>query len=361
MGFQIQVSNEINDLKWNEFVASVPSGHHVQTSLWGQVKAILDWRAERILITEQDGRIVAGAQILMRPFAHLFTVAYITKGPVLAREDSACAEIIIQTAIQIGRENHAQMLAIQPPNNGTAMISLLSECGFESSSLELAPVASIVIDLAPNENQLLSQMKRQTRQNIHRSEREGIAVREGNASDLNIFYSLHIATSQRQKFVPYSLKYFRHLWDVFEPHGYISLFIAEYNHVPISALLTIPFGNTVIAKILGWSGEFSQLRPNDAIFWHAIKWSKLHGYRYFDFEGIDVDGAKAILAGNSLPESIQHSPDFLKLGFGGQVVLYPPAYDMVYNPVFQWIYKKTSPKVGGQSLPSQVLERLRKL
>lgn len=361
MGFQIQVSSEINDLKWNEFVASVPSGHHVQTSLWGQVKTILNWKTIRILIAEQDGRIVAGAQILMRSITPLFTVAYLTKGPVLSSENPSLAKAIIRYAIQTSRENHAQILAIQPPNNGTAMISLLSECGFQPSSLELAPVASFVIDLAPNENQLLNQMKRQTRQNIHRSEREGITVREGNASDLNTFYRLHIATSQRQKFAPYPLKYFQQLWDVFEPHSHISLFIAEYNHVPISALLTIPFGNTVIAKILGWSGEFSQLKPNDAIFWHAIKWSKLHGYRHFDFEGIDVDGAKAILAGNSLPESLLHSPDFLKLGFGGQVVLYPPAYDMVYNPVFQWIYKKTSPKVGGRSIPSQVMDRLRKL
>jgi lipid II:glycine glycyltransferase (peptidoglycan interpeptide bridge formation enzyme) len=137
--------------------------------------------------------------------------------------------------------------------------------------------------------------------------------------------------------------------------------MAEFNQVPISSLLVIPFGNTVIAKILGWSGEYSNLRPNDAIFWCAIRWSKLHGYRYFDLEGIDIGGAKAILAGNSLPEFLQHSPDFLKLGFGGQVVLYPPAYDMVYNPVFRWIYHKASPKVGGHSIPSQVMDRLRKL
>lgn len=361
MGFQTLASNKIDDLKWNEFIASVPFGHHVQTSLWGQVKATLNWKTERILVTDQNGHITAGAQILIRSMTPLFTVAYLTKGPVLSSEDPSMAKTIIQYAIQISRKNHAQILAIQPPNNGTSIMLPLSECGFQPSSLELAPVASLIVDLTPGENQLLDQMKRQTRQNIHRSEREGIVVRVGGVDDLAAFYRLHTATSLRQKFAPYPFKYFQKLWDIFEPHGHIKLFIAEYNHVPVSVLLTIPFGNTVIAKIFGWSGDYAQLRPNDAIFWNAIKWSKIHGYNYFDFEGIDVNGAKAILAGNSLPETLRHSPDFLKLGFGGQVVLYPPAYDMVYNPIFQWVYKMASPKIGGQSIPSQVIDRLRKL
>jgi vancomycin resistance protein VanK len=185
-------------------------------------------------------------------------------------------------------------------------------------------------------------------------------VREGNAADLDVFYRLHIVTAHRQRFTPYPLKYFRKLWDVFEPHHHIGLFLAEHHGVPISALLIIPFGNTVIAKILGWSGEYSQLKPNDAVFWHAIRWSKLHGFQYFDFEGVELQAAKAILAGGSLPESLQHSPDFLKMGFGGRVVLYPLAYDTVHNRVFRWIYKKASPKVGGRSAPSQLMDRLRK-
>lgn len=361
MRLQINVSSESNDLKWNQFIACAPSGHHVQTSLWGQVKAVLNWKAERIMITEPGGCIVAGAQILIRSFTPLFHVAYLTKGPVLLNNDLALAQEMIRHVIEISREHHAQILAIQPSNNGAGILPILSAYGFCPSSLELAPVASIVVDLGPDEHELLSRMKRQTRQNIQRSEREGITVREGNISDLDIFYTLHIASSKRQNFVVYPLKYFQKLWDVFEPHDSIKIFIAEYNHVPVTTLLIIPFGNTVIAKFLGWSGKYAQFRPNDAIFWHAIRWSKLHGYKYFDFDGINVEGAQAILAGQSLPETLKHSPDFLKLGFGGQVILYPPAYETVYNPVFNWLYKKASPQVGGRSIPSQVMDRLRKL
>jgi lipid II:glycine glycyltransferase (peptidoglycan interpeptide bridge formation enzyme) len=203
-------------------------------------------------------------------------------------------------------------------------------------------------------------MKRQTRQNIRRSEREGITVREGSQVDLLTFYRLHIATSRRQKFAPYPIDYFIQMWRIFELCGSIKLFLAEYKNESVSALLVISFGDSVNPKILGWSGLYPDRRPNDAVFWAAIQWGKTHGYKYFDFEGIDRGGALAMLSGYPLPESLQHSPDFFKLGFGGQVILYPDAYDRFFNRVANWAYHKAAPKIGGQDIPSRIVDHLRK-
>lgn len=359
-GYQVQVSEEISDSNWDEFLAKTPGGHHVQTSLWAQVKATLKWKTVRIIVTKKD-RIVAGAQLLLRSIMPFITVAYLTKGPVIGGEGISIAEAIIQYVIRISQEKHVLMLVIQPPNDGKEIASLLATLGFQPSSLELAPTASVILDLSPTEDQILKGMKRRTRNNIHRSEQAGIKVREGKESDLEIFYQLHIATSQRQKFFSYSKEYYRHMWHVFEPHEYIGLLVAEHDNKPISALLLIPFGNTVIAKIIGWSGEHSDLRPNDAIFWNAIKWSKMHGYLFFDFEGIDSQGAKAVLAGESLPARLHHSPDFFKLGYGGNVVLYPQAFEIVRSSLLNWIYQKTSPTVGGHSIVSRTMDWIRKL
>ncbi len=67
-----------------------------------------------------------------------------------------------------------------------------------------------------------------------------------------------------------------------------------------------------------------------------------------------------VLKGGTLPESLQHSPDFFKIGYGGQVVLYPKAYDRVYNPILGWAYRKASPRIGGQSMASKLMDRMRK-
>jgi peptidoglycan pentaglycine glycine transferase (the first glycine) len=357
--YEVKVSEEIQDPDWDAFVARVPGGHHVQTSLWAQVKALLGWHVARIVVTDQAG-IVAGAQLLIRLQPVVGTVAYLTKGPVCVSEDMGLAELVIDEVCRVSRARHVQLLAIQPPNNGQAMAVLLSTRGFQPSSLELAPTASILIDVTPNMDEILARMKRQTRQNIRRSEREGMCVCEGTERDLDTFYDLYVATSRRQEFPVYPKEYYIRMWQVFEPYGHIKLLLAKYEAEVVSALLLVPFGKTVIAKILGWSGLHADRRPNDAVFWGSIQWAKAHGYPCFDFEGIDPAGAQMVLKGEALPESLQHSPDFFKLGFGGQIVLYPEAYDRVYNPIVRWAYRKASPSIGGQSLASKLMDRMRK-
>lgn len=356
---QVRISDEINAPDWDAFLTSVPGGHHVQTSLWGQVKSLLGWRSIRIVATHQ-GQIMAGAQLLLRSMPFIGTVAYLTKGPVCALGDISVAELIIDDVCRFSRARHVQLLAIQPPDNGHAMSQMLSTRGFHPSSLELAPTATVLIDLAPDLNDILAQMKRQTRQNIRRGERQGISIHEGTKDDLHDFYELYKATSQRQEFPVYPEEYYARMWQVFEPHGYIKLLLAKYGTEVVSALLLVPFGNTVIAKILGWSGLHGDCRPNEAVFWASIQWAKSHGYLCYDFEGINPIGAKAVLNGKTLPESLRHSPDFFKLGFGGQVVLYPEAYNRVSNPIMSWFYRKASPKIGGHSIPSKLMDRLRK-
>ena len=357
--YEIKISDEIQAPDWDAFVTSVPGGHHVQTSLWGQVKAQLGWRVIRIVATRRE-RIMAGAQLLIRPMPFIGAVAYLTKGPVCALEDISLAELVIDEVCRVSQARHVWLLAIQPPNNGQAMVSLLPPRGFRPSSLELAPTASILIDLTPDLDDILARMKRQTRQNIRRGEKQGISVHEGTEHDLHTFYELYVATSRRQKFPVYPEEYYIHMWQVLEPHGYIKLLLAKYEAEVVSSLLLVPFGDTVIAKILGWSGLYADRRPNEAVFWASIQWAKSHGYPCFDFEGIDPTGARAVLRGEFLPESLHHSPDFFKHGFGGQVVLYPEAYDRVSNPMLRWAYQKASPKIGGESVASKLMDRLRK-
>ena len=361
MNPQINVSENLCDPEWDEFVAAAPGGHHVQSALWGQVKAVNHWEVIRITARE-GGTLVGGAQLLRRTIARTpASVIYLTKGPLVTRGDSEVARQILQQASLVCKKKHAVIFAIQPPNNGDWISACLPSWGFAPSKLELAPVASTLLDLVPSLDEIMGRMKRQTRQNIRRGEQAGVTVRDGRENDIDLFYELHTTTSTRQGFSPYAKRYFTHMQEVLKPKGYFKLFVAEYGGQPVSSLLTVPFGDTVIAKILGCSGEHSGLRPNDCLFWNAIQWSKTNGYRYFDFEGIDLQNARAILTGETLPAHFQHTPDFFKLGYGGEVVIFPQAYESVPNPFVNWIYKKASPTVGGDSMASSIMDRLRKI
>jgi len=359
MDYKTQISDDLNDSEWDDFVVINPGSHHVQTSMWSQIKFILGWRVTRIIVKHQ-GRIIAGCQLLIRTIPLIGSIGYITKGPLCTIYNPETINIIMSQVHHLSRKLKLKLIAIQPPNNGQITVSQLSHWKFKRSSLELAPTATILLDLKDDTDKILGQMKRQTRQNIRRSVREGIRVREGTEDDLDIFYKMHLATSKRQDFRPYPLEYFKKMWNVLEPQGNLKLLIAEYEAEAISSLLIIPFKDTVIAKILGWSGLYPERRPNEAVFWASILWAKSHGYCFFDFEGINPKNAILILNGEPLPERFKHSPDFFKLGFGGKVVLYPEAYDKIINPLLSWIFRRISPEVGSRSISSKIIDFIRK-
>lgn len=356
--YQVYVSDETEDPEWDTFLAQNPGGHHVQTSLWAQVKAVLGWRAVRI-IARQNGQIIGGAQILIRSIPLIGAIGYVTRGPVLALDDLRLAHQVIDELHTVAQAQGIRYLVVQPPCNGEALARELPGWGFQPSPIAVGTTATVVIDLSRDLEAILAQMKPRTRYNVRLGPRKGITVREGTESDLPTYYRLLVATSQRQNFAPYPEKYFAAMWRVFSPHGYVRLFLADHEGEPVSALLAIPFGDTLINKLAVWSGRHGDCRPNELLQWTAITWAKSHGYRYYDFEGIDPQAAREILNGNPLPDALSQSTTSFKLGFGGQVVLYPGAYEYVYNPVLRWTYSAVFPKIASLPVAKKAVNRLR--
>lgn len=343
--YQVRVSGEGADPEWDAFVAQSRGGHHAQTSLWGQVKAASGWCAARLVVTDQE-RVIAGGQFLTRPMLLGTRVGYVTRGPLCPSGDPDLADLVIDGLLLACRAHQVSFLVIQPSSNGELVARQLAKRGFEPGWIELAPTATVLIDLTPDAQEILAHMKRQTRQNIRRGEQRGIQVREGQESDLPAFHRLYAATNERYGTRPYSKEYFADMWHILEPSGLLKLFLATHDTEPVSALLTIPFGDTVVASKLGWSGLQGDSRPNEVLFWEAIKWAKVNGYRFFDLEGIDVEGAKAVLEGRPLPEALQETPTRFKLSFGGEVVLYPGPCDYVRHRLFRWVYDAVKPRLA---------------
>jgi lipid II:glycine glycyltransferase (peptidoglycan interpeptide bridge formation enzyme) len=260
---------------------------------------------------------------------------------------------------RVAKVHRTQYLVVQPPCSSEALADQLLRWGFQPSSIHVAPVATVAIDLTKALDDILAQMKSKTRYNIRLSRRKGITVREGTERDLSTFYRLLVATGQRQQFPPYPEAYFSKMWRALVPWRYIRLFLAEYAGEAVSAVLLIPFGDTVIYKKGAWSGRHGKRRPNEALHWAAIKWAKAQGFRYYDLEGIDPKAAGAIVDGRPLPSSLTETVTRFKLGFGGQVVFYPESYDYAYNPLLRWAYARLGRRIANWSVIENALDRLR--
>lgn len=357
--YHLVISEASEDTEWDFFVGSIEGGHHVQTSLWAQIKITMGWKPVRIIARDTKG-IVAGVQMLVRPYLLFGKVGYITKGPIFIREDGELIDFIIKVLLNECRNRNINILVIQPPNNAVFMINLLQENNFQQSSVELAPTASILIDLSLDEDKLLSQIHKSTRNNIRFGLKNGVSILEGSSNSLKLFYDLHINTSKRQNFLPYSYKYFETMQKILEPKGYFQLMFVKYNYHLVSALILIPFNGVVITKLCGWSGLYEKLKPNDVMYWGAIQWAKSHGYRFLDLEGINREGANLVLNGKPLPEQLVHSPDQIKYKFGGKIVLYPMGYDYVFFQPYRQIFRKLEYNERKHNLVSKTLDFLRK-
>lgn len=356
--YQLGVSQAVQDPAWDAFLAQMPDGHHVQTSLWAQIKAALGWGAVRLVLTEGE-QIVAGAQLLTRPLPLIGQVGYIAKGPVFVNDDPGLARLLIPALQRLVKRERIQHLTVQLPGDGQNLVQLLVENGFQPGTTEVAPPATLLLDLSKDIDTLLGEMNAKTRYNIRLSERKGITVREGSAKDLDAYYRILTATSQRQQFSPYPKRYFTEMWRLLSPAGCVKLFLAEYAGEVVSAQLAVPFGQTMINKMSVWNGRYGNRRPNEAIQWAAIQWAKAEGYRYYDFEGIKPAAAQAILNGEPVPETIKQTVTSYKLGFGGQPRLFSGAFEYVYNPLYRLAYTEIFPRIRTQRKVKRLLKRLR--
>jgi len=351
-------ANAADDQRWDDFLATVPGGNHTQTSLWGRVKATMGWRAVRV-VAERHDRVAGGAQILYRRIPAVGAVGYVSRGPVLADDDSALGALLMDEVERTARTLGIRALAVQAPGTTDRWPAYLAARGYVEADTQVAPRATVILDVRPEPDEILAAMTSKTRYNIRLSGRRSVAVREGGVDDLDTYYQLLRATASRQRFTPYPKEYFLAMWRALTPGGHIRLALAEVDGVAVSAQLAIAFGDTVVNKLSVWSGEAGSRRPNEALQWSTIRWAHAGGYGFYDFEGVELAAARALVRGEPLPPSVAQSVTSFKLGFGGDVVLMPAVGVYVSNAGLRWGLTMLSPRVGRAGSVKAIINRAR--
>ena len=350
-----ETAEVVDEQTWNRFVQNAPGGHHVQSAEWAAIKGHLGWGSTRVCVW-RDGEIVAGAQMLLRPLSILGAAGYVPKGGVFGEYSERNAADLVAALHRAAREHRVRFLIVQPADNGHRFAEYLQRSRFAPSSVRAIPVATTRIDLSQSLDAIMKNMKSKTRYNVRLAGRKGVVVRDGTLADLARFHGMLQATAERQGFSDYPLAYFEKMWAEFAPQGQLKLFVAEHEGEPLSMLLAIAFGETVLFKKGAWSGKGGKLHPNEAMHWRAISWAKAHGFRYYDFEGMEESVVRQILAGEK-PEQVDAVTRF-KLGFGGEVRINPGVFEYIYNPVLRWGYQKVYPRLREHELMQKVADRL---
>lgn len=327
--------------EWDTYLSSVPRSSHLQSSRWARAKEAAGWRALRIVFRTDDG-IGAGAQLLVRRLPGAGRLAQVPFGPVLgpAVPPQPALQRILEDLDSFIRQERLTCLVLQPPRHvGELDLSRVAALRLPASLSPQLP-ATVLVDLAGDEQSLLADMRSKTRYNIRLAERRGLRARCGTRNDLPTMHRLLMATATRQGFSPSSLDHLEAMWDAFADTS--ALVLVELDGVAVSAGLYLGFGDTVCYKRGAWSGEHGALHPNELMHWAAIVWAKEFGYRYFDFEGVRLPAG-----GAGAPGAATRNVGTFKQGFGGVLVVGAPASIIIPSRPL---------RVGYRCVPQQVID-----
>ena len=266
---------------WDDFVAAHPNGHILQTARWAQLKSAFGWTAQRAelrTIPSPDAPILGGASILYRRLPWGQKIAYVPKGPVVDWAAPDQARAVLTMARAFGKKAHAALLKIEPELPDSPEVSArMASYGFIRSAQRVQPLSTIHIDLAADEETILSRMKPKWRYNIRLAERKGVSVREGTAADLPAIQKLMDVTGERDGFGVHNAEYHAAATAIFQPAGLMTWLLAEAEGEMLAAIAVFALG-TRAWYMWGASGESGRnLMPNHALQWAAMRWAKARG------------------------------------------------------------------------------------
>ena len=257
---------------WNSLISKLPNPHMLQTYEWGQVKAKYGWNPLYAVWTS-DGKfsvfketdqwslnpdhcvavaLILKRQILRNGFAARVSILYSPKGPLLDWSNQSLRDRVISDLQTLAKKEGAIFLKMDPDvvlgagvpqeeddfidNGGQGLISELKRRGWGYSSDQIQFKNTVLIDLDPSEEELLSSMKQKTRYNIRLAEKKGVVLRVGNQEDFGMLYQMYAETSVRDGFVIRDEGYYQTVWNLFMDSNEPTCepLIAEVDHEPVA-------------------------------------------------------------------------------------------------------------------------------
>jgi peptidoglycan pentaglycine glycine transferase (the first glycine) len=320
---------EITDRRcWNEAVAQLPGSHVLQSFEWGEFKGKYGWKPTRLLF-EEGSRVRAAASVLCRQLPRFpLRVMYVPKGPLLNYGHGQLLSHVLASLEELARTQRAIFIKMDPDVRleEDQVIGALRDRGWRSSSEQIQFRNTLLIDLRPDEDELLASMKAKTRYNVRLAVRRGVRVRMGGPDDLPLFHEMYAETGRRDDFIIRPFAYYRDAWGAFIEAGLACLFLAEYEGEPLAGLIAFRFGQRAWYMYGASTEKHRNLMPNHLLQWEAMRWAKSEGCTVYD-----LWGAPDVLNEDDPLWGVYR----FKEGFGGQFVRHIGAYDYpVSRPLY---------------------------
>ncbi|MBO0779997.1 MAG: peptidoglycan bridge formation glycyltransferase FemA/FemB family protein [Ktedonobacteraceae bacterium] len=322
--------------QWDDFIASSTCCNITQSYEWGTLgKRRGDDDVLPIGVVDTDGRLCAAMLVLAGRVPTLKQLYfYAPRGPVIDDPTSPALTTLLDFVKAEARRRRAFMLKVEPSveDGDTRWLTALRQHGFRTIPYFSHPRHEWVLDIRPEEKELLAGMKEKWRYNIRLAARKGITVRRGEGqADIDAFYRIYQTTSQRDQFFIHNKDFYQDVLRLYSQDDRAVLFMAEYEGQPIAATITLCLGRWSWYMYGASSNEQRERMPNHLLQWTGIQWARSRGCWFYNFRGI--------------PDVLEEGHEMwgiylFKRGFGGYPLRFLQTHDLVYQPLVYQAYRR---------------------
>ena len=304
--------------KWTEIIKQYPEANFLQSPEYGKMHEILGCK----VITEDFGG--KGYALMIVRNAKRGRYLEIPCGPLLDWGDQKAVKAVFVKIAEVAKQKRCVFVRVRPQLPDTPQnLRLLESLGLKKSPMHLAAEHTVMIDLKKSEADLLAEMRRQTRYEVRRADKLGIVVDKGSSEAIfQEFQKCQAETAKRQNFVPPSLKTLLAEREAFGDNIVIYRAMANETKEPVAYGLIIKSGREADYYEAASTLLNRKLPGAYALLWQAMKDLKNEGYERFNLWGIAPAGQ---------PNHRYAGVTTFKTGFGGDVVAFVPAHDLVIS------------------------------
>ena len=341
----------IKEIKEADLAVCENSDSFLQSSMWGEFKSRFDSTAKAFLINWQKNETTQALPLLALcrrfafPLGFGFSFAYAPWGRLpdfFTADERPKALLELAKKLKQFLSKDTAFIRFEPPwryndsdENLKNELVMLHSIGFQKAAATVQPPDTVIINLAPSHEEILTSMKPKWRYNVSLAEKKGVKVNVCGVQDIEIFYNLLKETSVRDGIAVHGINYYRTLFEVCESQNkkdqFIRLYTAEHEGGIIAAIVVLFRGKEATYLYGASSNEKRNLMAPYALQWKAMRDAKEAGCINYDLFGIPP---------NDDPNHPMAGLYRFKTGFGGQIIHRTGSWDYRYKKLTYSLFNK---------------------
>ena len=322
-------TKNISEIEWNKVLENHPEANFLQSYQWKKLHQELSMKTRAVAFFNDEKNV--GVALIIIKDAKRGRYAEISAGPLIDWNNKKIANFVVKQIKEISKEEGAVFVRVRPQVLKTEESEkIFTDLGFKKAPMHLHAEHTSVLDLSQAEEDILKNMRRQTRYEVRKAEKLNINIEAFPAHEkIDEFIDLQKDTAKRQGFITSSEKFLKTLASTFNENAQI--YVSRVGDELLNMGLILEYGQEV-DYFEAASTKASYNYPGAyGLLWTAVKNAKNNGYKRFNFWGISY---------NNDPHNRYAGVTTFKKGFGGENITYLPAQDLIINPVrysFNWL------------------------